>query len=473
MAGVARACGISGNGPGLILWGEDNLQMVDDSCDTRPRFKSERKMRNLTFLDFCEAIVRLACIVALPTDAELEEAKAEDAGEYLHALMDGGSGEMSSFVAERKTGWQSQPRQHVSRCVHHLVSILTRTILSDVGHGEVHVRNGVTLEDAENFESRRKQGRTLHHVQAAGSMLDGIRAAQSIIRARLLTALQKVEIFSVLSVEQIETLCGAMSQAKFDEGEYVFEQGDDGDAFYIITEGQAVVLRNEPGEEVEELATLGEGAFFGERALIKNQVRYAGIQAHATALCCVYHPQRIRNRAWHQAKISFQTSIILTLQSWSRPRHGVLFVNLTRASPECRRSLYGDQVQGQDVIRQGDTGDALYMITGHRRYCACQRATKTTTQAKARILAQLSHGVFWNRALIKNEKRCNCTSDERRAALDDHIARRDGGCAGREAERFSRTDTTDTMTDTRSRRFFLLACNSCYTKASTALTNLG
>lgn len=386
--------------------------------------KSERKMRNLTFLDFCEAIVRLACIVALPTDAELEEAKAEDAGEYLHALMDGGSGEMSSFVAERKTGWQSQPRQHVSRCVHHLVSILTRTILSDVGHGEVHVRNGVTLEDAENFESRRKQGRTLHHVQAAGSMLDGIRAAQSIIRARLLTALQKVEIFSVLSVEQIETLCGAMSQAKFDEGEYVFEQGDDGDAFYIITEGQAVVLRNEPGEEVEkELATLGEGAFFGERALIKNQVRYAGIQALTPQLyaVCITRNEfeialgtKLENLVPDQYNLD-AAELVKNLATVP------LFVNLTseqvqNVADRCTEIKFK---KGQDVIRQGDTGDALYMITRGTADVlrVAEEGDKDYDPSQGeKILAQLSTWrAFGDRALIKNEKRfatVRATSDE-------------------------------------------------------------
>jgi len=44
--------------------------------------------------------------------------------------------------------------------------------------------------------------------------------------------------------------------------------------FYIITEGVATALRTEAGSADErELGTLGEGAFFGERALIKNQVK--------------------------------------------------------------------------------------------------------------------------------------------------------------------------------------------------------
>ena len=35
---------------------------------------SERRLRNLTFEDFLEAVVRVACVIALPTDRELVEA---------------------------------------------------------------------------------------------------------------------------------------------------------------------------------------------------------------------------------------------------------------------------------------------------------------------------------------------------------------------------------------------------------------
>ncbi len=57
-------------------------------------------------------------------------------------------------------------------------------------------------------------------------------------------------------------LCVAQVDAPFAEGEFVFEQGDEGDAFYVITEGAATVLRTEDdsAEEVV-LAELGEGAY--------------------------------------------------------------------------------------------------------------------------------------------------------------------------------------------------------------------
>lgn len=44
------------------------------------------RMCNLLFEDFLEALVRIACMIALPTEWELQEAGAEDAGEFLLTL---------------------------------------------------------------------------------------------------------------------------------------------------------------------------------------------------------------------------------------------------------------------------------------------------------------------------------------------------------------------------------------------------
>ena len=260
--------------------------------------ESERKLRQLTFVDWLEALVRLACLMALPTDVQLEASACADAGEFLHGLQD--AGELDAFVAANKVGWREPPKQHVSRCVTHLIALLVRTVKHDVNanapapalvpaaaqsaagdggggggtRGAPSQSEGVSEQEAIKFEERRRSGRTLSHVQASAALLDGIRASESIVRGRQLASLRAVEIFGALSDEQMLTLCASMSQAQYLEGEYVFEQGDEGDTFYIIIEGTASVLRTEPGSpELErELGVVGEGAFFGERALLKSQV---------------------------------------------------------------------------------------------------------------------------------------------------------------------------------------------------------
>ena len=231
------------------------------------------RLRNLMFEDFLEALVRLACIAALPTDAEIFETDATDAGEYLLALRSDPL-KLQEFIASRKVGWQREPRQKVHRCVSHLLSYLVRVIESNAGKRAVSDMR-LTEDEVEDFDQQRRKGASLSQLANASALLDGIQAAASICRARLLTALRNVGIFSVMSDRQLETLRDAMIDAPFEHGQFVFEQGEEGDAFYVVIEGECEALREQEDGQLLVLATIGEGGFFGERALLKNQVSHS------------------------------------------------------------------------------------------------------------------------------------------------------------------------------------------------------
>lgn len=73
----------------------------------------------------------------------------------------------------------------------------------------------------------------------------------------------------------------AVSQVHFEPGEVVFQQGDLGDSLYIIIEGEAEVVleKEENGVKTEEVvATLKEGEYFGEMALMNQRTRSATIR---------------------------------------------------------------------------------------------------------------------------------------------------------------------------------------------------
>ena len=73
-----------------------------------------------------------------------------------------------------------------------------------------------------------------------------------------------------------------MSVAKYAHGEYVFEQGDSGDVFYLITGGEAEVLHYDPSDPKQRetlLNVIGTSACFGETALIQRAPRNASIMA--------------------------------------------------------------------------------------------------------------------------------------------------------------------------------------------------
>ena len=98
-------------------------------------------------------------------------------------------------------------------------------------------------------------------------------------RERYESFLKKVELLDTMDPYERMQLADGLQSHKFKAGEYVVKQGDPGDRFYIVEEGNLVVLKVEkPGENAKEVYNYKEGDYFGELALLKNIPRQASIQ---------------------------------------------------------------------------------------------------------------------------------------------------------------------------------------------------
>lgn len=104
-----------------------------------------------------------------------------------------------------------------------------------------------------------------HYVQAA--------AEDSIGQVELF--LNSVPLLSRLAREQKMQLVDAFTEEVFEAGARVIQEGDIGDKFYIIKEGEAVVVAD--GKEVNRLF---KADFFGEQALLNDEPRKATVLAH-------------------------------------------------------------------------------------------------------------------------------------------------------------------------------------------------
>jgi trk system potassium uptake protein len=88
----------------------------------------------------------------------------------------------------------------------------------------------------------------------------------------------RIDFFSPLTVGQVEQILPFVGLYGFDRGQTVFKQGEVGDAFYLVHSG-SVEVRVKQGwlSFAKKVAVLGEGAFFGEMALISSEPRSATI----------------------------------------------------------------------------------------------------------------------------------------------------------------------------------------------------
>ena len=120
------------------------------------------------------------------------------------------------------------------------------------------------------------------------SLIEGLPAK---IQSELLLHINKpiIERVSFLrdaSSDLIEDLMMELKPRVFVPNERIFKAGDAGDALYFIQSGSVEVI----SREGELITTLGEGAFFGEMALITNDTRSATTKA--SSFCDVFELHR-------------------------------------------------------------------------------------------------------------------------------------------------------------------------------------
>jgi len=98
--------------------------------------------------------------------------------------------------------------------------------------------------------------------------------------------LLKVKILQNLDEWERLTIADALEEIIFQAGEEVVKQGDQGNKFYMIIQGQADVTQHVALDEEEKLVgTLGPSDYFGEVALLSDRPRAATVTAKSTLKC--------------------------------------------------------------------------------------------------------------------------------------------------------------------------------------------
>ena len=105
---------------------------------------------------------------------------------------------------------------------------------------------------------------------------------------RHLEFLRKVKIGDkvlgdVLKPSDIDAMALAIQKDKFKKGHVIVREGERGDIFYLIESGSVDVIKKNSGDR--PITTLTTGQFFGERALLTEDVRQATCVATSEVHC--------------------------------------------------------------------------------------------------------------------------------------------------------------------------------------------
>ena len=92
--------------------------------------------------------------------------------------------------------------------------------------------------------------------------------------------LKNVEILGSIDNYELMQICDALKTATFKKGDYIIKEGEMGDVFYILEEGECEATKTlEPGKPDTVIKEYKVGDYFGERALIRGEPRACNIIA--------------------------------------------------------------------------------------------------------------------------------------------------------------------------------------------------
>ncbi|KAG8551936.1 hypothetical protein GDO81_004344 [Engystomops pustulosus] len=100
--------------------------------------------------------------------------------------------------------------------------------------------------------------------------------------------LRSVSLLKDLPEEKLSKIIDCLEVDFYDKGDYIIREGEEGNTFFIIAKGKVCVTQAVEGStEPQEIKTLGVGDYFGEKALISEDVRSANIIAEEDDTQCL------------------------------------------------------------------------------------------------------------------------------------------------------------------------------------------
>ncbi len=133
-----------------------------------------------------------------------------------------------------------------------------------------------------------------------------------------------VPLFAGLDRVTLAKLAAQFERVRFGAGELVFQEGDPGDAFYVVLHGTFSDFVGAPdaGEDVR-LATRGPGGTFGDIALLSNRPRSTTVRADAAAEALRLERGRFLGLVAQEPAVALAIAAALSERVWLANVRGV------------------------------------------------------------------------------------------------------------------------------------------------------
>jgi cAMP-dependent protein kinase regulator len=87
--------------------------------------------------------------------------------------------------------------------------------------------------------------------------------------------LETIPLLSTVESYELYSICDVIKMKKYEKNQYIIKEGEKGDKFFILDEGEAVATK----EKMTFKKKYYKGDYFGELALLRNAPRAASVMA--------------------------------------------------------------------------------------------------------------------------------------------------------------------------------------------------
>lgn len=137
-----------------------------------------------------------------------------------------------------------------------------------------------------------------------------------------LRQIQALSLFSTLGPRELKVVDGLLHERSYFKDEIVFDEGEEGQALYIIMSGKVLICRQ--GQPVDgRIVELGAGTLFGELALLDDAPRAAQARAADNCMLAVFFRADFLNLLETHAVIASKISLQLARHIGRRLRETV------------------------------------------------------------------------------------------------------------------------------------------------------
>ncbi len=104
-------------------------------------------------------------------------------------------------------------------------------------------------------------------------------ATRSLSDLDTMLALRRVPLFEGLDPEDLQRIAATAVERRFEPGDVLMREGDDGDELVVLLEGGVQVDRLDPDGTVRHLTTYAAGEHIGELAVLRERPRAGTVVA--------------------------------------------------------------------------------------------------------------------------------------------------------------------------------------------------